>query len=211
MVSDMSSTTATVPYRLVKFRNSTDATRFLPYTRRLSRLFDFALVVLTPQAKILIASNLLLGSGECRLALLHECFAPFLVIIAGEAGLHQVVAFLQVALAFVGDHLTDDIFHRVDRQRRIARDGVGIVLDVALEFRVGQYPIDQTHHLRLGGRELPGSEENFLGEGWTDHVDEFLESVKAVAEPELGGRHAELRAFRANAHVAAKRQPDAAA
>src|SRR6476660_9866902 len=47
MVSDMSSTTATVPYRLVKSRNSTDATRFLPYTRRLSRLYDFALVVLT--------------------------------------------------------------------------------------------------------------------------------------------------------------------
>jgi hypothetical protein len=30
MVSDMSSTTAAAPYRLVRFRNSTDATRFPP-------------------------------------------------------------------------------------------------------------------------------------------------------------------------------------
>jgi hypothetical protein len=41
-VSEMSSTTATVPYRLVKLRNSTDATRFLPYTRHLSRLYHSA-------------------------------------------------------------------------------------------------------------------------------------------------------------------------
>src|SRR4029079_7904935 len=40
MVSEMSSTTATSPYRLVRSRNSTDATSFLPSTRRLTRLYN---------------------------------------------------------------------------------------------------------------------------------------------------------------------------
>src|SRR6476646_3091591 len=38
IVSYSSSTTAAWPYRLVKLRNSTDATHFLPCTRRLPRL-----------------------------------------------------------------------------------------------------------------------------------------------------------------------------
>jgi hypothetical protein len=37
-VSDTSSTTAELPYRFVRPRNSTDATRFLPYPRRWPRL-----------------------------------------------------------------------------------------------------------------------------------------------------------------------------
>src|SRR5262245_61124612 len=48
-----------------------------------------------------------LRPGECRLALLHECLAAFLVISAGKTSLHQLVAFLQVTLAFVGDCLAD--------------------------------------------------------------------------------------------------------
>jgi hypothetical protein len=43
MVSDTSSTTAELPYRFVRPRNSTDATRFLPCARRYARLsFDIS-------------------------------------------------------------------------------------------------------------------------------------------------------------------------
>src|ERR1700745_3337142 len=114
MVSDMSSTTATGPYLLVKSRNSTDATRFL---------HDLAAC----------RGCLYLRSGEHRFPLFHECLAAFLIVIAGKASLHQLIAFLQIALALVGHGLADNVFDGIDRQRRVGRDRLSVILDVALK------------------------------------------------------------------------------
>src|SRR4029077_16826959 len=115
---------------------------------------------------------------------------------------------LEIALALVGDSLADYVFDGINRQRRVCRDGVGIVLHVALELRIGQHTIDQAHHLRLLRRKLPSGEEYFLGEGWADQIDKFLETVKAVAEAELRRQSAGLRTFRADPHVEAKSETD---
>src|SRR5215467_1190877 len=192
MVSDISSTTATGPYRLVKSRNSTDATRFL---------HDLAAC----------CGCLCLRSGKHRFAFFHERLAPFLVVIAGKARLHQLVALLQITLAFFGDGLADDVFDGIDRQWGVGGDGLSVLLDVAIKLPVWKHAVDQTHHLRFRGRELPRGEENLLGEGWADQIDKLLKAVEAVTESKLGGRYAELRAFRANAHVATKCEPDATA
>src|ERR1039458_5358983 len=52
MVSEISSTTATVPYRLVRPRNSTDATQVLPISHHLPRLLLSNAYVSTPQALV---------------------------------------------------------------------------------------------------------------------------------------------------------------
>src|SRR5664279_4989425 len=196
MASDMSSTTAISPYRLVRPRNSTDATRILPV---LLSPFPFS------------GSEIFLRAGERRLALFHERRTAFLVIVAGEALRHQIGAFLQVTLAFRLDRLADDVFDRIDRHRRVATDGVGIVLDVFLQFRLRQHAIDQAHCQGLGGGELARGEEDFLGKRRSDDVDQLLDALETIAEAELGGRHAEFRIVRADAQIAAQRETDAAA
>src|SRR5262245_500198 len=177
MVSDMSSTTATSPYRLVRSRNSTDATRFLPLNRRFARLYHLHSIY-EHLSSFSLYSRRNLRSGECRLALLHECLAALFVVIACKTGLHEVVALLEIALAFVGERLTDNVFDRIDCQRRIRCNRIGIFLDVALQLLIGQHAIDETHHLRLGSGELTRGEEDFLGEGRPHQVNELLQSVK---------------------------------
>src|SRR6185369_201744 len=198
MCNDTSSTTAADPYRLVRFRNSTDATRALP--------FNTPLVA----ALVIVADAFRSGAGERRLALFHEGLAAFFIIVAGEAFRHQIGAALQVALALRLDRLADDIFDRIDRQRGVATDRVGIALHVFLELSLRQDAVDQTHHLRFGGGELARGVEDFLREGRADHVDQLLDALIAIAETELGGGYAELRIVRADAQIAAQRETDAA-
>src|SRR5665647_938813 len=95
-----------------------------------------------------------LRAGESRLSLLHEGLAAFGIIAAGEAFRHQVGAFFQVALGARLDHLADDEFDRVDRQRRISTDGFGVILDVALKLIPRQRAIDQPHGDRFGRAKL---------------------------------------------------------
>src|SRR5262245_48590315 len=88
IVSDTSSTTASEPYFFVRFPNSPDATfppcaRFVP-ARHFKRQ--------TPAR----AGNS--GSGEDRLALFHERLAAFLVVVALEAGIDEILRELDVAL-----------------------------------------------------------------------------------------------------------------
>jgi hypothetical protein len=124
---------------------------------------------------------------------------------------HQIGTALEIALALALEHLADDIFDRIHGERGVAADRVGIVLHIFLEIVRRQHAVDQTHLQRLGGGELAGGEEDFLGEGRTDQINQLLDALVAVTETELGGRHAEFRIVRADTHVAAQRQADAAA
>src|SRR5262249_3091950 len=110
IVIEISSTTASEPYFFVNPRSSTDATGF-PFTAYATR---------TPARRESSAS------GEHRLALLHESLAAFLVVLAAEAGIDRVLRPLEITLGLVLHHLADHRFDRLDGQRRVARDRVGV-------------------------------------------------------------------------------------
>ena len=100
---------------------------------------------------------------------------------------------------------------RVDGQRRIGRNRVGVIFHEGLEFGRRHDAIDEPHRARLFGIELPRREENFLGKRGTDEIDQPLHADVAVAEPKLGGRNAKLGIVRTDAHVGAQRKAETAA
>src|ERR1700753_3490422 len=66
------------------------------------------------------------AADERRLALLHEGAAALDEVLAVEAALDQLGAAREVALAFVGHRLVGDELDRVDGERRVAPDRVGV-------------------------------------------------------------------------------------
>src|SRR6202521_3492201 len=186
--SDTSSTAATEPKRLVKPRNSTDATR-LPLWP--CRMYSRS------------------AAGKLRLALLHEGPAAFHIIVAGEALPHELGTATHVPFRFVFQDFADDVLDRVHGQRRVCRDGVGIALDVTLKLGVGQHAIDETHLTRLVRIELARGEKDLLGESGTDRVDEALDARKIIAKTELRRRQGEARIVRRDADVATDRETEA--
>src|SRR5712691_3760055 len=187
--SDTSSTTATEPYRLVSERSSTDAT----------------------STRGAIVRSRRSGPREHRLALFHEGRAALDVVLAVEALLHQLGGARQVALALLLHHFADDVLDRADGERRVARNRVGIILHVALEFRLGHDPVDQAHGAGFLGVELARGKEHLLGEGRPHKIGQPLEPGVPVAHSELGRRYREARIAGADPQVAADSQPDAAA
>src|SRR6185437_9471262 len=209
ILSDTASTTASGPYRLVRPRNSTDAT-----CAPSPCPFGCA-VIAGPPRRAIIRGN---GSrsrrdapgddgkdsnrqdtnpaggprrprcrrrsaaDEGRLALLHEGAAARDIVLALEAALDHVGAALEVALAFVRHRLVGDELHRVDGERRIAADRVRVVAHVALELVDRDDAVDQAHRIGLRGVELARREEDLLGEGRADEVAQALDAWKAVAE-----------------------------
>src|SRR5690242_15831825 len=125
MVSEISSTTASSPYRLVSPRNSTDATPILLDVPRGSPA-DVVHAYSNTKWPIRIRDSLTprLLAGERRLALLHEGAATLDEVLAGETGLHHLGAARDVALGFVLHDLADDVFDRLHGQRRVAGDGL---------------------------------------------------------------------------------------
>src|SRR5262249_55445241 len=69
----------------------------------------------------------------------------------------------------------------------------------------------EAHHARFLAVELAGSEEDLAGEGGPDHGDEPAQAGIGVAEPELRRRYREAGIGRADAKIAAYREPDPAA
>src|SRR3990170_4958435 len=59
------------------------------------------------------------GPGEHRLALFHEGLAALGIVVAGVAALDQFRAAREVAHRLVLDRLTDDVFGRMHRERRV--------------------------------------------------------------------------------------------
>src|SRR5688572_21656898 len=154
-----------------------------------------------------------LSAGKIRLALLHKGLAALGVILALKRAGHPGLAGLEVALVRILYRLADDEFDGIDRDRRIAGDRLRVILDEFLKLALGvrENAIDETHGLGVARGELPRGVEHLLGEGRADQIDQLLEAVIAVAEPEPRRRHAELRALGADAHVAAQREAEATA
>src|SRR5262245_32965896 len=148
---------------------------------------------------------------EGRLALLPERPAALDEVAAGEAVLHHLGAARHVALGFVLHHLADDVLDRLHRDRRVDGDGLGVILHVGFELGLRYHPIHEPHQARLLGVELARGEEYLTGEGGADDVDEAPQAGIGIAQPELRRRHREARIVRADAQVAAHREPDPAA
>src|SRR4051812_511537 len=134
MVNDTSSTTARSPYFLVNPRNSTDATSFPSSTN---------------QCEHRTGCRNSSAAREHWLALLHEGLTAFLVVAALEAGVHRRLRAVEIALGFVLHHLADHGLDRLDGERRVAGDHIGVALHVAFQFSIGNDPVDEAHRERL--------------------------------------------------------------
>jgi len=118
---------------------------------------------------------------------------------------------VRVALGGILLRLADDRLDRGDGERRVVGDRPGVVGDIRPDLLVGHDPVDEAHLVRLRGREQPRGEEDLLGEGRADQLDQAVHAGKAVAQAEPRRRDAEARALAADPQIAAGRERDAAA
>ena len=98
-----------------------------------------------------------------------------------------------------------------DRERRVLGDGAGNAVDHGVEFGIGGDAVHQAHVVGFLRGILLGREQELHGARQADDAREALDAQEAVAEAELGGRHAKARALVAVAQVAAGREVHAAA
>src|SRR4029453_16412048 len=95
-----------------------------------------------------------LATLEHRAALFHEGGTALGVILAGEALGDEPLAQFEVAFAFGLQRLAYRDLGRTDRARRIRRDRVAVILDVAFQLIARHEPVDQPHAQSLLGGEL---------------------------------------------------------
>src|SRR6516225_8754249 len=148
---------------------------------------------------------------EDRLTLLHEGGAAFGVVLAGEAFVDDALAQCQIALARVLHRLAYNDLDRTHGQWRVRGDHLAIIFDVAFELISRNDLVDQAHAQSLLGAELTGCVEDLAGAGRPDEIDQLLDAVIGVAEPELGRRNTKARALGGNPQIARERRADAAA
>src|SRR6266568_8225881 len=163
------------------------------------------------RASLATACVQILSADKVRLALLHERPTALDVVLAGETFGNEAIAESKVAVGRILEQLADDAFDRVNRQRRVPCDRLGILLDEGLQLARRHHLIDEAHAQRLLGAVVARREENLLGGRRADEIGEAANALDAVAEAELGGRHAEFRILRADAQIAGRRHRDAAA
>ena len=121
-----------------------------------------------------------------RLPLLHERLPALLIILAGETGIHQLLAKFQIPVSRVFADLRDNLFARFDGQGRVARDGLRVFVHKTVQFLPRHCPVDKPHIVGFRCVELSGGEQNLFGTDGTDKGDQRLQPAVAVAEPQLG-------------------------
>src|SRR5216683_1334028 len=141
----------------------------------------------------------------------HEGAAAFDVVLAVEAARDQRLASGAVDLHAGLADLGDDALHRFHGEWRVLGDERAVVPHIALELRFRHGTIDQPHALRFWRGEMARGEEDLLGVGRADEIDQLLDAAPAISQPQPRRRDAEARILRGDAQIAAQRDAESAA
>ena len=114
---------------------------------------------------------------------------------------HQAVAQRDVAQGIVFDNFAHNGFDGRHGQRRIGRNGVGILLHKDEQFILRDHAVDQAHGQRFSSSELPSGEKYLLRKRRTHYVHQFAHAIEFVAQPQFGRRHRKTRVVGRNADV----------